>query len=164
MNLLCSKDELRHVLNCIYFDEGNAIATDGSAILVVPLYEISTLDIEDSGKLEGKLINKDDYRELLKFELIRVENDGVVGISRKTGAETKYLFKDYRYPDYKSMMGSCRKCPQTQTVTFMGSHAAIMCEIMNTPFVTLEPNGTGAIGVTFKDSKAKGLIVSCPEH
>ena len=43
MNLLCPKDELRPVLNCIYFDEGNAIATNGHVILVSPVKEISNL-------------------------------------------------------------------------------------------------------------------------
>ena len=162
MNLLCPKDELRPVLNCIYFDEGNAIATNGHVILVSPVKEISNLSDEDIEKLNGKLIDGNDYKDLLKFDVIRVETDGIVGIA-KTGAETKYLFKDHRYPKYKAIMNGVSLHDKTQTISFRGSYAAIMCEIMNTPFVTLEPNGTGAIGVTFKDSEAKGLIISCVE-
>ena len=157
LNLLCPNDELRPLLNCIYFNECNAIATDGYALLVVPVKEISTLSDEDIEKLNGKLIDSNSYKDLLKFDVIRVEPDGIVGIA-KTGAETKYLFKDYQYPNYKAVMNGVSLQDKTQTISFRGAHTGTMCEIMGTPFIILEPNGNGAIKVTFKDSDAKGLI------
>lgn len=160
LNLLCPNDELRPVLNCIYFNECNAISTDGHALLVVPVKEISTLSDEDIDKLNGKLIDGSDYKDLLKFDTIRVETDGIVGIA-KSGAETKYLFRDYRYPDYKAVINGVSVCDKTPTISFRGMHVANMCEIMGTPFIIIEPNGNGAIKVTFKDSDAKGLIMPC---
>ena len=103
MNLLCPKDGLRPVLACIYFDEGNAIASDGYVMLVTPVSEISNLSDEDIEKLNGKLIDCNDYKDLLKFDVIKVESDGIVGIA-KTGAETKCLFRDYHYPNYKAYL------------------------------------------------------------
>ena len=158
LNLLCPKDELRPLLACIYFDEGNAIASDGYVILVSPVREISNLSDEDIEKLNGKLIDCNDYKDLLKFEVIKVEPDGIVGIA-KTGAETKYIFKDYHYPNYKAVMDGVNVHDKTQTISFRGAHTGTMCEIMGTEFIILEPNGNGAIKVTFKDSEAKGLIV-----
>ena len=158
MNLLCSKNELRPVLAYIYFNECNAIASDGYAILVSPVREISNLSDEDIEKLNGKLIDSNSYKDLLKFDVIRVETDGIVGIA-KTGAETKYLFRDYQYPNYKAVMNGVNVHDKTQTISFKGAHTGTMCEIMGTPFIILEPNGNGAIRVTFRDSEAKGLIV-----
>ena len=160
LNLLCPKDELRPVLACIYFNECNAIASDGYALLVVPVKEISTLSDEEIDKLNGKLIDGSDYKDLLKFDTIRVETDGIIGIA-KTGAETKYLFKDYQFPNYKAVMNGVSLQDKTQTISFRGAHTGTMCEIMDTPFIIIEPNGNGAIKVTFKDSDAKGLIVPC---
>ena len=160
MNLLCSKDGLRPTLNCIYFDDGNAIATDGHAMLVTPVSEISNLSDEDIEKLNGKLIDGNDYKDLLKFDVIKVESDGIVGIA-KTGAETKYLFKDYQFPNYKAVMNGVSLQDKTQTISFRGAHTGTMCEIMGTEFIILEPNGNGAIKVTFKDSEANGLIIPC---
>ena len=160
MNLLCLKDELRSVLACIYFDEGNAIASDGHVMLVTPVSEISNLSDEDIEKLNGKLIDCNDYKDLLKFDVIKVEPDGIVGIA-KTGAETKYLFKDYQFPNYKAVMNGVSLQDKTQTISFRGAHTGTMCEIMGTPFIILEPNGNGAIRVTFRDSETKGLIMPC---
>ena len=160
MNLLCPKARTIPALNCVYFDENCAIATDGYAMLVAPIKEISTLSGEDIEKLNGKLIDKDDYKDLLKFDLVRIESDGILGISTKTNAETKYSFKDYSYPNYKSVM-NCSNCEQTQTIAFRGAHTGTMCEIMDTPFIKLQPNGTGAIRITLKDSEARGLIMPC---
>ena len=158
LNLLCPKDGLSPLLACIYFNECNAIATDGYAMLVSPVREISNLSDEDIEKLNGKLIDCNDYKDLLKFDVIKVEPDGIVGIA-KTGAETKYLFKDYQYPNYKAVMDGVCHQDTTQTISFRGAHTGTMCEIMDTPFIIIEPNGNGAIKVTFKDSDAKGLIV-----
>ena len=160
MNLLCPKDGLRPVLACIYFDEGNAIASDGHAMLVSPVREISNLSDEDIEKLNGKLIDSNSYKDLLKFDVIRVETDGIVGIA-KTGAETKYLFRDYQYPNYKAVMDGVSLQDKTQTISFRGAHTGTMCEIIGTPFIILEPNGNGAIRVTFRDSETKGLIIPC---
>jgi hypothetical protein len=160
LNLLCPNDSLRPSINCIYFNECNAIATDGHALLVVPVKEISTLTDEDIDNLNGKLIDRNDYKDLLKFDVIRVEIDGIVGIA-KTGAETKYLFRDYGYPDYKAVINGVRVCDKTQTISFKGAHVAKLCEIMDTQFITLEPNGNGAIKVSFEDSDANGLIMPC---
>ena len=160
MNLLCSKDELRPVLACIYFNECNAIAADGYAMLVSPVREISNLSDEDIEKLNGKLIDSNSYKDLLKFDVIRVETDGIVGIA-KTGAETKYLFRDYQYPNYKAVMDGVSLQDKTQTISFRGAYTGTMCEIMGTEFIILEPNGNGAIKVTFKDSEANGLIIPC---
>ena len=159
MNLLC-QNARTSALNCVYFDEDCAIATDGHAMLVAPIKEISTLSGEDIEKLNGKLIDKDDYKDLLKFDLVRIESDGIVGISTKTHAETKYSFKDYSYPNYKAVM-NCSNYEQTQTIAFQGAHTGIICEIMGTPFIIIEPNGNCAIKVTFKDSEARGLIMPC---
>ena len=158
MNLLCSKDGLRPTLAYIYFNECNAIASDGYAMLVSPVREISNLSDEDIEKLNGKLIDSNSYKDLLKFDVIRVETDGIVGIA-KTGAETKYLFRDYQYPNYKAVMNGVSHHDTTQTISFRGAHTGTMCEIMGTPFIILEPNGDEAIRVTFRDSEAKGLIV-----
>lgn len=161
MNLLCSKNETKLILSCIYFNENNAIASDGSVMLVVPVSEISTLSNEDIDKLNGKLINKDDYKDLLKFDKIRIDTDGIIGISEKTNTETRYTFKDIRYVNYQAVINSIIECDKTETISFKAEHIANLCKIMDTPFATIKPNGNGPIKITFKDSKSVGLIVPC---
>lgn len=160
MNLLCPKDKPGSILNCIYFNENNAIASDGYVMLVVPVSEISTLLNEDIDKLNGKLINKDDYKDLLKFDKIRIDPDGIVGISEKTNTEIRYIFKDIRYVNYKAVINSIIECEKTQTVSFKAENIANLCKIMDTPFATIKPNGNGPIKITFENSEAAGLM--CP--
>lgn len=161
MNLLCPKDKPESIFNCIYFNESNAIASDGHVMLVVPVSEISTLSKVDAEKLNGKLINKDDYKELLKFDRIRIDTEGIVGISEKINTETIYTFKDIRYVNYKAVINSIIECDKTETISFKAEHIANLCKIMDTPFATIKPNGNGPIKITFKDSKSMGLIVPC---
>lgn len=161
MNLLCPKDKPGSILNCIYFNENNAIASDGYAMLVVPVSEISTLSNEDIDKLNGKLINKDVYKDLLKFDKIRIDTDCIAGISEKANSETRYTFKDLRYVNYKAVINSIIECDKTETISFKAEHIANLCKIMDTPFATIKPNGNGPIKITFKDSKSIGLIVPC---
>ena len=160
MNLLCPKDRPESILNCIYFNENNAIASDGHVMLVVPVSEISTLSNEDIDKLNGKLINKDDYRNILKLDKIRIDIDGIVGISEQTNAETRYTFKDIRYVNYKAVINSIIECDKTETISFKAEHIANLCKIMDTPFATIKPNGNGLIKITFENSEATGLM--CP--
>ena len=162
MNLLCPKDKTRPVLSCVYFNENKAIASDGQVMFAVPVSEISTLSEVDVEKLNGKLINKNDYRDLLKFDKIRIDPDGIVGISGKTNAETKYMFvNNYNYPNYKAIIYNIIECEKTQTVSFRAEHLTNLCQIMDTPFATIKPNGNGPIKITFKDSESMGLIVPC---
>jgi hypothetical protein len=161
---LCADDELRPVLNTIFFDEGNAVVTDGHVLFVVPIVEISNLEGADIAKLEGKLINKAAFKELLKFDkIIAVENDGIC--VEKTNFTTSYKVKihfadDGVYPKYKSVMG-IDPLPLSERISFKPSKLEEMCNVVGETMPILKPNGDDRISIDFRGSKAKGLLMQC---
>jgi len=159
--LLCKEWHFEDALKCVYFDDGNAIATNGQAILVCPIHEISNLSEEDIKKLQGHLINMHAFKKLLRFNVIRVDGDGIAGLDENANGESKYFFTHPVFPDYKKVMtGSNAKADKA--TRFMAEYLKIMCDIAENPFAIIEPHGTNAgIKVSFKDSDIKGMIMPC---
>ena len=77
LHLCCANDELRPVMNNIYFDNGYAVATDGHILACAYIEEISSLNPEDIEKLNGKLLNAASYKELLKYSDICITDTAI---------------------------------------------------------------------------------------
>ncbi len=100
MHKACSTDDLRPVLNCIYFKDGFAYATDGCILVRNDLRQCSTLTEEHLGLLDGKMLHRNNYQKILGFEILLVEEDRIDAIGRD-GERASFMFEEageYGFP------------------------------------------------------------------
>ena len=161
---LCADDELRPILSNIYFDEGNAICSDGHILLVIPVVEISNLDGADIEKLNGKMLNKAAFRYLLKFDRVsEIDDEGIC--AEMKGINNPYKVKinfaeSGRYPDYKYVM-NVEQHEVDKEISLKPSRLEELCKAVGDDMPRLTPNGGHAILIRFRESKAKGLQMPC---
>jgi hypothetical protein len=106
LHLACGDDELRPVLSCIKILNGEALATNGHIVVRQMLADTTLINVDEIRNLEGKLINKYVWKELISAISLRVENDKIV-VRNKAGITT-YQFEEEvaAYPDIdKAMSG-----------------------------------------------------------
>jgi len=159
----CSYDDLRPVMNCILFQDNNAIASDGRIIVVAPLSEISNLVKEDMEKLNGKLIYRDAFKEILRYDRIKeIDNEGIILSRESNEFSIKVLFNHSdisKYPDYKKAMeieNNYLKGEIGFSITLLSN----ICDSVNKRQPIVTPNGEGrALKVRFTNSKIKALIM-----
>lgn len=77
MHLACASDELRPVMNCIYFKEGFAYASDGVILAKNRISEISGLNDAEIEALNGKLLHRDFYKDMLKYDELLISEEGI---------------------------------------------------------------------------------------
>ena len=70
MHLACAKDDFRPQMQCIYFKDGFAYATDAHVLVKNDLTACSNLDPEQIALLDGKLLHADHYKDILKYDTI----------------------------------------------------------------------------------------------
>ena len=70
---VCRKDELRPVMEYVFFKDGNAYATDSHVAIVAPLSTISNFTEEEKKLLEGKLIHATQFAKLLTMRNVDIE-------------------------------------------------------------------------------------------
>ncbi len=76
LHLACSKDDLRPVLQCIYFDDdGWAWSTDAHILIK---HKVLDSDIIDKENLIGKMIHKDIFAKIIKYNRIQATKDGIL--------------------------------------------------------------------------------------
>jgi len=105
----CSTDELRPAMNYIFIDEGCMVATNGYILVRIPL-DFSDL-IGDIQLLDGWLIHRQQYIELLRYDSVSITGEGelraVKGGSFESFSATfklKHKSQADRYPDYKNIL------------------------------------------------------------
>lgn len=77
MHLACSKDELRPEMQCIFFNNGFAYATDMHILVRNRISEISGLNESEIEALNGKFLHADFYKDMLKYDSIMIAEDGI---------------------------------------------------------------------------------------
>lgn len=161
LHLLCYDDGFEDAYKHVYFDDGCAIVTNGCAVLICPIHEISNLSGADIEKLQGHLINMYAFKRLLKFNVIRIDNDGIAGIDDISNGESKYFFTHPIFPDYKKVLKN-RNTKADKEISFRAEILKIMCDIAQNPIAIIEPHGTNSgIFVRFADSNIKGIVMPC---
>lgn len=78
MHLACIKgDDFRKELECIYFNNGFAYATDTHILVRNHISEISGLNEAEIEALNGKFLHADFYKDMLKYDNIMIAEDGI---------------------------------------------------------------------------------------
>ena len=70
MHLACSKNELRKEMQCVYFKDGFAYASDGIILVKNRISEISGLEECEAEALNGKFLHADLYKDIYCSSLI----------------------------------------------------------------------------------------------
>lgn len=107
MNLACSDDELRPVMSQIYFKDGFAYASDGYILVKNKIEECSSIDAEQIKILENKYLHKDHYRDILKYDLIEISEEGVEARKVNGGEKAFFYFSNpdnYKYPNAERLL------------------------------------------------------------
>jgi hypothetical protein len=103
LHLACSDDELRPAMMHIEIKNGIATATNASLIAQLNLAEYSTLEDDTIKKLNGKMIHRDVWEEILDADVLTVEDDIIH--YEKGGIKADYDIQcDYKFPDHKSII------------------------------------------------------------
>lgn len=100
MHLACGKDEMRPIMQYIFFKDGFAYATDGCVLVKNRISEISTFDDAEIAALDGKLLPAEHYKDILKYDECLISEEGIEAV--KENDRAFFYFKEPdsgKYPD-----------------------------------------------------------------
>lgn len=118
MNLACSNDELRPVMNQIYFKDGFAYASDGHILVKNKIKECSSINDEQIQILDNKYLHKDHYRDILKYDIIEISEEGIEAKKVNGGEKAFFYFsnaEEYKYPGAENLLQNIINKPNLDT-------------------------------------------------
>lgn len=71
---VCSTDKARPIMNCVFFDNGFAYATNGHAAIKQSLDYQGVLNPEN---LDGKYLHRENYKAVMGFDYAACGDDGI---------------------------------------------------------------------------------------
>ena len=77
MHLACANDDIRPQMKCVYFKSGFAYATDGIVLVRNRIEEMSTFEQADIDALDGKFLQAQFYKDILKYDDCLISEDGI---------------------------------------------------------------------------------------
>lgn len=105
MHLACAKDDLRPTMEHIYFKDGFAYASDAHILVKNDLTQCSNLDLDQIAALDGKLLHSEHYKNILKYDVIEIAEDG---IEAKKGINKAFFYfsdaEDLKYPNAEKVL------------------------------------------------------------
>jgi hypothetical protein len=90
LHLATSDDELRPVMQCVWFNDGFAYASD-SHVLVKQSIEMST--IMEADKLNGHCLHRSSFKDIMKYQYATATDEGV-DCTGKKGDKAFYPYHD----------------------------------------------------------------------
>lgn len=104
MHLACAKDNpSRREMECIFFKDGFAYATDTHVIVRNRISEISKLNGAEIEALDGKFLHASFYKDMLKYDNIMIAEDGIE-CSKGSDKVFFYFSKFENYPDAEKVL------------------------------------------------------------
>lgn len=104
LSIACSNDDLRTSLQCVYFDEGYALATDAHIIVKQSLTE-HDFTKEEIEILNGKFLHKDAFNKIYQYDQVEVTKEGFECISKNNNIKALIYFTDIesKFPKWKPL-------------------------------------------------------------
>lgn len=104
LHLVCAKDPLRPSMQHIHFIEGKAVATDAHILIEQSLTLNEFHVLVDLKKFDGKALHKNVFKELQKYDILSVDDEGIVVI--KEGFKAKFMWAENpgTFPNYKNVL------------------------------------------------------------
>lgn len=102
--LACAKrNDLHKEMECIYFKDGFAYASDGIILAKNRISEISGLEEHEITALNGKFLHADFYKDMLKYDNIMIAEDGIE--CSKDNDKAFFYFSTFdKYPDAEKVL------------------------------------------------------------
>lgn len=103
MHLACSTDGFRPELQCVFFNNGYAYASDAHILVRNRISEISGLNESEIEALNGKCLRADFYKDMLKYDSIMIAEDGIE-CAKDNDKAFFYFSKFEKYPDAEKVL------------------------------------------------------------
>jgi len=101
LHLICANDDLRPSMSYIYFEKGFLYCTDAH-IMIKQKIDLHGFDEDEIKFMEGKMIHRESFKELLKHKYVKVTKEGFEAI---IDSENSILFKfSTRQDDFVAKM------------------------------------------------------------
>lgn len=103
MYLACTKDDFYSSMQCIYFKDGYAYASDRHILIKNDLIACSNLDPDQIALLDGKLLHADHYKNILKYDTIVISEEGIEAKKDQNRAFFYFTESD-KYPNVEMVL------------------------------------------------------------
>lgn len=77
MYIACDNDDLMSWIEYVFFKDGYMYATNAHVIVRNKISECSNLSEDDIYRLNGKCLHRNVYKNILTYDFIKVEDDGI---------------------------------------------------------------------------------------
>lgn len=130
LHLIASNDELRPVLQVIYFDNGYAIVTDAHMLVKqsLKLHDFDDFEIE---QMNGKYLHAKGFKEVLKYDHVTVEGGKLICV--KDELEVQITLKEMetlgKYPNYGAVIPAMKDNAPVKQITLNSKFLAKIANV-----------------------------------
>lgn len=163
IHLACSDDELRPALQMVEVIDGIATATNGMIIARMNLSAYGKLEDETIKKLNGKLVHRDVWAELIDADIMTVEGDNIH--MDKGGIKATFDIRtDYKFPDHHLIIEAVSKSifDEKSFVCFNPKFIAIAAKLFPSENLICRFYENNDMMVFFPSGDAKGFMGIMP--
>lgn len=163
IHLACSDDELRPALHHVEVIDGIATATNGSVIARMNLGAYCKLDDTMIAMLNGKLIHKDVWANVMDADVLTVLGDHIY--IEMGGIRADYnIANDYKFPDHESIISAVAKSlfDKKSFVCFSPKHIALAAKLFPSENLICRFYENHDMTVFFPSGDAKGFMGIMP--
>jgi len=153
MNLACGSDDLRPIMQHIYFDNGFMIATDAYIIIKAAVGKFSQFDQSEINILNGKFIHRNTFKKIMSCRSVSITEAGIVDLATKD----LYCFADpeVKFPNYEPII------PTTNApIKRIGLTPKIAAKI----FTILSNTDADSVKLEFTSEVSGIKIIGCGEY
>lgn len=163
IHLACSDDELRPALQMVEVIDGIATATNSYIVARMNLAAYCKLDEESIKKLNGKLIHRDVWAELIDADMMTVDGDNIH--MDKGGIKATFdIATDLKFPDHHSIIDAVAKSlfDNKSFVCFNPKYIAIASKLFPSENLICRFYENNDMMVFFPSGDAKGFMGIMP--
>lgn len=150
LHLACEPTSIRPVMSCIYFKDGYAIASNDKILIKACLNEICNFSEEEKELLEGKLISAKNFKEIIKYTIIEIEEDGFHAIHYDLDIKFKFADIDHKYPNYNEVISQFKP----------GFAEKVLIDPLNIELIADALDASGGIRFHFPKDDSKGIKIT----
>lgn len=103
VTLACGSDELRPIMEHIYFDEGNLVCTDAHILLIQSLEQHGFTEAEVE-IMNGKFLHRASFDEIFRYDHVTVSEDGFTCRKNSVECLIKFSKSPGDYVNYKAVI------------------------------------------------------------
>ncbi len=163
IHLACSDDDLRPALQMVEIIDGIATATNAHIIARMNIAAYSKLDETTIQLLNGKLIYRDVWAELIDADIMTVEDDSIHMV--KGGIRATFdIHTDFKFPDHESIVNAVAQSifDKKSFVAFNPKFIAIAAKLFPSENLICRFYENNDMMVFFPSGDAKGFMGIMP--